>query len=162
MYDIINAMSDTTRTVVVELGVSIITLLLSFLNWALSVIIHECGHKIVTNKYCKPLGYKCYIKPSPKPHTECEYYIYLENHKYEIDIQSKIKEICIAGCKAEFVWLSFTYLLAGVLNIWFQCYALDLFCMGTLIGIFVNILLFIVSSDLNYYLQPWLFVYKYK
>lgn len=144
-----------------------LSVLLSLSGYFLSVVIHELGHCIVTVYYCKPLNYSCRIKlfglsKDFKPHTESEYYSYLELNRSDINIQRIIRNIAIAGYCSSFTWL---FLLLAVSLTFFFLSGLKIFVFTSLFVILfisLDVWYYLHSSDRQTLKDPVNFHYKYK
>ena len=145
-----------------SVGVSIsLGVLLSLFAFVISTSIHELAHFNCTIKYIKldNLQYCCGIRLGIPPRTESDYYSYLESRKYVLKYQNIIRKISIVGYKYDFIILFIFY----ILSLWFHKWLVYNFVSPLILLVtVVNVLMFIVSSDLKYYLKPEYFVYKYK
>lgn len=139
--------------------------ILSLINILLSTTIHEFSHWIVTLYYGKSLNYSCTIKlfsfsRNFKPHTESDYYTYLELNRSNIEIQKIIRHISIAGYLSSFLYL---FLILSLFV--FFAFKLQCFLFATLFTIVVfgfDVCGYLKSTDRENYKKPQSFTYKYK
>lgn len=143
------------------------SLFLSCIVYLLATPIHEIGHWVVTLYCCRPLKYHFKIKlfskyKGFKPHTESDYYTYLDDNKYNNDIQKIIRKISIAGYIASFVWLFIilvtSFLLFFVSKLKFYLY----FSLFNILFICFDIRNYKRSSDRLSFKEPSNFNYNYK
>lgn len=71
---------------VIALSHITVGLAMALIIYLLSIEAHEQGHRTITIKYCKNTHYTCKIKrpfilSTEKPHTESDYYTYLEENR---------------------------------------------------------------------------------
>jgi len=142
-------------------------ILLSCIVFLLSTPIHELGHWIVTLRYCKPLNYSCSIKlfslsKDFKPHTESDYYTYLENNRHNKDIQHIIRKIVIAGYVASFTFLITLFIMSLVLFFTLKYDFFLFLSLFTFCFICFDIPKYRHSSDRQIFKEPFNFNYKYK
>ena len=149
---------------IISMGLGIF---LSCIVFLLSTPIHELGHWIVTLRYCKPLNYSCSIKlfslsKDFKPHTESDYYTYLENNRYNKDVQHIIRKIAIAGYIASFTFLITLFIVSLVLFFILKYEFFLFFSVFIFFFICFDIPKYMRSSDRQTFKEPSKFNYKYK
>lgn len=141
--------------------------IISITSYFLSIFIHEVGHWIVTIYYCKSLNYSCRIRllgisKDFKPHTESDYYTYLELNKSDTKIQYIIRNIAIAGYISSFTWL---ILFLFVTTIYFLIFKLKYLLFAALFilpFICFDVLSYLHSTDRQTLKTPNNFIYIYK
>ena len=144
-----------------------LSFLLSSVGYLLAVVIHELGHWAVTMYYCKSLNYSCQIKlfslsKDFEPHTESEYYSYLEHNRSDKNIQRIIRNIAIAGYCSSFACLLLLLIVSLTL---FFVFGLEFFMLTSLfiiLFISLDVWFCLHSSDRQAVKDPANFYYKYK
>ena len=152
--------------------------------YVFSIYVHELAHYIATRHYCRTWGsyYACKIiiflrerkkrnggkvKKVFHPHTESKYYTYLEENRYDPEVQKIIRNIAIVGYPAKLMFLAIvTALFMILIKITMQTEYLILFFRSTknyiafLFG--YDIAQFISSSDMEYIKHPEKFYDRYR
>jgi len=144
-------------------------LIASIIIYFLSIYVHEASHKVVTLHYCRPLGMTCKIVCSIikifkgiKPHTESDYYTYLEERREEPAYQVILRKIAAAGYIGSFTFLSvptLTYFLFYYIYASIPCLYGGFILLGFIV---FDIYSCLSSNDLKTIKSPSTFYYKYK
>lgn len=163
--NILNIKTEGKMIILVQI---IMGLILTLFIHRLSVYAHELAHCKTTKKYCKDTQYTCHIVvpfnifSKEKPHTESEYYIYLENNRDKKEIQEIIRDIASPGYKASFFW---QILAAAVAFLLFTLYgwqeSLWLFAF-LIVFICSDVMSYLSSGDREARKNPEKYTYKYK